>query len=173
MNTSPFKSSINPYLTFDNHLIPPFQHSGGFAEAKEKDGKGGFERLGLGGIRGFTLLEVLVATALLGIAVTVVLQLFSANLRAISVSGDYVSATVKAEAKMREVLNDDKLAEKSFSETTDDGYRIDILVTDTLKDRTENLQARLFEIDLTIHWTKGTKERSLTLRTLKMMRKQV
>lgn len=124
-------------------------------------------------LKGFTLLEVLVATALLGIAVTIVLQLFSANLRAISVSGDYVSAAVKAEAKMREVLDDNNLTEKSFVETTDGGYRIDISVTDVLKERTENLQAKLFEIDLTIHWTKGTKERSLTLRTLKIMRKQV
>ena len=122
---------------------------------------------------GFTLLEVLVAIAILGIAVTVVLQLFSANLRAISVSGDYVSAVTKAEAKMREILSDDKLSDKSLSETTDDGHRIDVSITDALKDRTENLQVRLLEINLTVHWTRGTKERSLTLRTLKVVEKQI
>ncbi len=37
---------------------------------------------------GFTLLEVLVALALLGVGVVVVLQLFSANLRSISASED-------------------------------------------------------------------------------------
>ncbi len=123
--------------------------------------------------RGFTLLEVLVATAILGIAVTVVLQLFSANLKAISASGDYVSAATKAGAKMREILSDDELSEKSFSEVTDDGYRMDVSITDTLKERTENLQVRLLEINLTIQWVRGTKERALTLSTMKVVEKEI
>jgi prepilin-type N-terminal cleavage/methylation domain-containing protein len=123
--------------------------------------------------RGFTLLEVLVATAILGIAVTVVLQLFSANLRAISVSEDYVSAATKAGAKMREILSDDDLSEKSFSEITDDGYRMDVSITDALKERTENLQVKLLEINLTIHWVRGTKESALTLKTLKVVEKEI
>ncbi len=122
---------------------------------------------------GFTLLEVLVSTAILGIAVTVVLQLFSANLRAISASGDYVSAATKAGAKMREILSYDELQEKSFSEVTDDGYRMDVSITDALKERTENLQVRLLEINLTIHWMTGTKERALTLRTMKVVEKEI
>ncbi len=122
---------------------------------------------------GFTLLEVLVALAILSIAVIVVIQLFSANLRAIAISGDYVSASIKAEAKMREILDDDKLSEKSWSETTDDGYRLDVSINEVLKARTENLQVRLLELDLIIHWIKGTKARSLTLRTLKMVEKEV
>jgi prepilin-type N-terminal cleavage/methylation domain-containing protein len=123
--------------------------------------------------RGFTLLEVLVATAILGIAVAVVLQLFSANLRAISVSEDYVSAATKAGAKMREILSDDELSEKSFSEITDDGYRMDVSITDALKERTENLQVKLLEINLTIHWVRGTKENALNLRTMKVVEKKV
>jgi len=123
--------------------------------------------------QGFTLLEVLVATAILGIAVAIVLQLFSANLRAISDSGDYVIAVTRAEMKMREVLAADDLAEKAYSELTNDGYRIDVAVAEILKDRTENIQQRLFEIDLTIHWTKGTKERAYTLRTMKLVKKQI
>ncbi|MBM4140425.1 MAG: type II secretion system protein [Nitrospira sp.] len=132
-----------------------------------------FIKGGLGGIRGFTLLEVLVAIALLGIAITVVLQLFSANLRAVSASDDYVSAVIKAEAKMRELLDDDKLSEKSWSETTDDGYRIDVLIYDAMKDRTENLQVRLLEVNLIIHWIKDTKERSLTLKAMKVVEKKI
>ena len=126
-----------------------------------------------GSRRGFTLLEVLVAIAILGIAVTVVLQLFSANLRSISASGEYVSAAIKAEAKMREILADDKLTEQTWSETTDDGYRMEVSITDALKERTENLQVRLLEIGLTIYWMKGTKEKSLTLRTTKILQKQI
>lgn len=124
-------------------------------------------------MEGFTLLEVLVAIAILGIAITVVLQLFSANLRAVSSSDDYVSAVMKAEARMREILDDEKLTERSWSEATDDGYRIDVSVSDTSKERTENLQVRLLKIDMTLRWTKGTKERSLTLRTLKVANKEI
>ena len=123
--------------------------------------------------KGFTLLEILVAIALLGIAITVVLQLFSANLRAIVASEDYVSASIKAEAKMREVLDDKELSEKSWSETTDDGYRIDVLIYDTAKERTENLQVRLLEINLIVRWIKDTKERSLTLKSMKGVNKQI
>jgi len=122
---------------------------------------------------GFTLLEVLVATALLGIAVALILQLFSSNLRALSVSEDFVHASVKAEAKMREVLDNDKPSETSFSETTDDGYRMDVWIKDTLKERTENIDIQLFQIDVTVRWIKGTKERSFTLRSLKAVRKQI
>jgi type II secretion system protein I len=125
------------------------------------------------GIKGFTLLEVLVAMAILGIAITIILQLFTANLSAISASEDYIFAATTATAKMREILSDDKLSERSLSEITPDGYRIDISVTDALKERTENLQVQLLEITLTIHWTGGLKEKSLTMKTMKVVEKQI
>lgn len=124
--------------------------------------------------RGFTLLEVLVSTAILGIAVTVVFQLFAANLRAVSASKDYVFASVKAEAKMREVLDSEELeAEASWSEVTNDGYKIDVSVKEILEERTENLQVRLLEIALTIRWRSGTAEKSQTLRTIKTVLKKI
>lgn len=122
---------------------------------------------------GFTLLEVLVATAILAIAVTVVLQLFSANLRSIAASEEYVSAATRAEAKMREILNDDNLSEQSYRETTSDGYNIEVSVTDTLSERTENLQVKMLEIVLTVQWLKDSKQRTFTLRTMKVRKKEV
>jgi prepilin-type N-terminal cleavage/methylation domain-containing protein len=121
---------------------------------------------------GFTLLEVLVATAILGIAVAVVLQLFSANLRALTLSEDYVAATKRAEAKMREILDETALAETSLSETTGDGYRIDVSVTNTQQERTENLPVKLLDVSLTVHWIKVNRERSLSIKTLKVVRKE-
>ncbi len=109
--------------------------------------------------------------AILGIAIAVVLQLVSANLRAISVSGDYVTAATRAEVKMREILSDDRLSEKSFSEATQEGYRIDVSIIDVMKERTENLQVKLLEVDLTIHWIQGTKQKSMSLRTFKVVEK--
>ena len=122
---------------------------------------------------GFTLLEILVSLALLGIAITVILQLFTTNLRALSVSKDYVSAAIRAEAKMREILEDTDLTEKSWSEVTDEGYRFDASVTEKLKERTENLQVRMLEIDLTVQWSEGSKMKFLTLKTMKVVNKRI
>jgi general secretion pathway protein I len=123
--------------------------------------------------QGFTLLEVLVAVALLGIAITVVLQLFSTNTRAISESDEYISASVSAESKMREILDDDNISETSYSEVTDDGYTMDVSIVEVLPERTENLQVRLLEISLKMHWMRGAHEKSFTLRTMKLLEKQV
>lgn len=122
---------------------------------------------------GFTLLEVLVALALLAIAVTVVIQLFSANLKVIYASEDYVGATIKANARLREILSDDKLSEKSWSETTEDGYSIYVNVYKTLKDRTEDLNIDVLEIDLTVKWRTGIREKSINLKTLKMVPRKI
>jgi prepilin-type N-terminal cleavage/methylation domain-containing protein len=56
------------------------------------------------GKAGFTLLEVLVSLSLLGIAVTVIFQLYSANLRSIAGSEDYVAAALEAQSQMREIV---------------------------------------------------------------------
>jgi general secretion pathway protein I len=122
---------------------------------------------------GFTLLEILVALALLGVAIVMVLELFSADIKAIMASEDYVSAVMKAEAKMREVLDDDKLEEGTTSEAMENGCVADVTVSEVMKERTESLPVRLLEITLMFHWTKGTTTRALTLKTMKVVTKKV
>ena len=122
---------------------------------------------------GFTLLEVLVAMVLLSISLVAIFELFSADLRGIAKSDDYSHAVIMAESKMREILDDDTLAERTWTESTDDGYRIDAVVSSTASDRTENLQIKLLEINLTVSWIKDAKERTLNLKTLKMVNKQI
>jgi len=135
-------------------------------------GRRGFIISGTRG-NGFSLLEVLVALALLSIALVVILQLFSANLAGLSASDSYAKAVLKAESKMREVLDDEDIAEKSSSETTDDGYRIDTAITNAETQRTENLPVRLLEINLTVRWANGLKERVFTLKAMKTVPKKV
>jgi general secretion pathway protein I len=53
--------------------------------------------------RGFTLLEVLVALAIMGLAVVTVIQLFSQGLRLLKLSGDHQRAVLLADQKLREV----------------------------------------------------------------------
>jgi len=122
---------------------------------------------------GFTLLEVLVALSILSTAIILIFQLFSANMRNIALSEDYVSATVTADARMRDVLEDDALTVNHWSETTGDGYRIDVAVSDALQQRTQALPVRLLEVVLTIYWTRNMKEKSFTLRTMKMVKRKI
>jgi len=122
--------------------------------------------------KGFTLLEVLVALAILATAVTIIFQLFSASLRNIGVSEDVVLATVKAEAKMREVLNSEELKENSWTETTDDGYTFAVNITQTLQEKTDTMPVQVLQVDLAISWTKNAKTRTLHLKTFKTVDRQ-
>ena len=120
-------------------------------------------------LRGFTLLEILVALVILGTSVVIVLQLFSSGLRSIHVSEDLALASLEAEAKMQEILEDPALDEKTSTDVTESGYRFDVAVTEALKERTENLTIRMLQVDLTVRWMTGSKERSFTLRSLKVV----
>jgi prepilin-type N-terminal cleavage/methylation domain-containing protein len=122
---------------------------------------------------GFTLFEVIVSIALLSIALAVILQLFSANLRGIATSDAYVDAVIKAESIMREILDNDELTETSWKKITEDGYTIDASITSTAVERTESLLVELLDIHLTINWTEGVKERSISLKTLKVVEKEI
>jgi len=122
---------------------------------------------------GFTLLEILVSLALLSIALVTIFELFSANLKGIAASEDYVEASLRAESAMREILDEEDLEESSWGDTTDDGYTMDVVITPTFQERTENLQVELLEVSLTLHWVKGTKDRQLTLKTIKLVPKKV
>jgi type II secretion system protein I len=120
------------------------------------------------GAEGFTLLEILVALAIMAIAVTLVLQLFSVNLRAVSIAGDMTSAAIRGEARIREILAEPSLTETSWSEALADGYRMDISISEVLKERTDNLPVKMMEVSLTIHWIEGRREKSLSLKSQKI-----
>ena len=122
---------------------------------------------------GFTLLEVLVALSILAISVVIVFQIFSGNLRALVASDEYVMAAAAAEAHMREALDDKDFAIKSYSKTTDDGYRIDVAIAETEEERTRELTVQLLEVTLTLHWTKQGHDKTMVLKTVKMVEKKV
>ncbi|NIO15670.1 MAG: prepilin-type N-terminal cleavage/methylation domain-containing protein [Deltaproteobacteria bacterium] len=118
---------------------------------------------------GFTLFETLVAISILGIAIAVVIQLYSANLRALSSSEDYILASMRGEAKMREVLLRSDLSEGSWSESVEDGYRFDITVQEVLGERTQNLQIKMLQVSLSVTWSRGTREKSIRMSTMNVV----
>ena len=123
---------------------------------------------------GFTLLEVLVALAILGVALAVIFQIFSANLRTVKFAEDDGYAAAKAAARMRFIVDQEPPSEAtSWTETTDDGYNMDVSISEYMADRTENLPVKMLQIDLTIHWLRGTKPKSLTLRTVKTVHRSL
>ncbi len=125
----------------------------------------------ISGTGGFTLLEILVAIALLAIALTLIFQLFSGSLNTIRTSEDYLKAAWEGEVSLRRVLNDDNLQTGTFTEVTANGYRIEATISEALKEKTDSLPCRVMEIDLAVKWSKGTKEKVTHLRTVKLIDK--
>ncbi len=122
-------------------------------------------------VPGFTLLEVLVALEIMAFAVVYLVQLSSSNLRLIAASGEQTDAATRAESKMREIISRDVLEEKSWQEETEQGHRVAVAVSEDLKERSENLPIKLLKIEMDFSWQQGLKEKTLTLRTLKMVNK--
>ena len=110
------------------------------------------------------------ALAIMAVAVTMILQLFSSSLRAISRSGDTITAAAQGEARFREILEDQaSLTASSWHEAKENGYPMDIDITEVLQERTDTLPVKLMEVVLTVHRQEGQKEKKLTLRTMKMV----
>lgn len=109
------------------------------------------------------------ALMVMGFAVVYLVQLFSSNLRMIGTSQDYMVALTQAEAAMREIVEGDKIEEKSWNKETDQGFHVEVSVSEALKERTENLPIKLLQIEMIFSWEKALRKKSLTLKTLKMV----
>ena len=119
--------------------------------------------------RGFTLVEIMVALTVMGFAVVSLVQLFSSNLRMIGTSQDYMAALTLAEFVMREIVESEKIEEKSWKEESDRGYQVEVTVSETQKERTEHLPIKLLQIELVFSWEKALRKKSMTFRTLKIV----
>lgn len=103
---------------------------------------------------GFTLLEVMVAIAIIAIALTAVLGLQSQSLSLASEAKFSTTAVFLAQHKMAEIETEDPhdLASDSGDFGEDfPGYRWDLKVNNVL-DAPENVSDHLKQIDLTISW---------------------
>lgn len=121
---------------------------------------------------GFTLIEVVVALAILGIALTAIIELFSGGLRLARTSVEYTKAINIARMKMEEITSQQKIKEGVNEGKYDDTFRwqVGIKRTDILqieKDSDFKPPIELFQIRVDILWKSGAKERSASVESYK------
>lgn len=122
---------------------------------------------------GFTLIETVIALAILGIGLTVIIELFSGGLRLARTSEEYTKAMNFARMKLEEIISQQKIEEGTDEGEYDDTYRwqvsmkkMDLLPME--KDSDFKPPVELFQVKVDILWKSGSKERSATIESYKV-----
>ena len=129
--------------------------------------------------KGFTLIEVVVSLAIIGISIVTILQLFSGGLRSIKISDDYLRASILAQNKMKELESRSSIfinQEGVFEQ--DDRYNWSLAVENYdftgLHPQFENLKEGNIEnpifvdkVRLKVFWNTSHGQREMELVTLK------
>ena len=102
--------------------------------------------------RGFTLLEVLVALAILSLTVVVSIQGFAAGLRLLKLSGDHQSAMLIADLKAREVTTPKEGREDGTEGSFTWERTIKVLPAPDLDFPGRAARWRVYEIDVKVKW---------------------
>lgn len=126
----------------------------------------------MGNKRGFTLLEVMIAIAILGVALTVILQLFAQGLDSAERSGEYSKAVLYAKEKMEELIAMDDLAEGEESGEFDDVYRWHSEIKPAELEDEEGYQyfpMKILELTVRVSWLSDGKEKNFAVKTLKSL----
>jgi type II secretion system protein I len=122
---------------------------------------------------GFTLLEVLVALAILGVAVVAVIQGFAQGLRLLKVSGDHQQAMLLADIKLREITEEQLRADSGpvEREANDEGpfhweRTTTLLETPDLRPATGPPRWRVYQLAVRVSWDEHREVELVTLRTV-------
>ena len=129
-------------------------------------------------MRGFSLLEILVAFTLLALAMGILMQIFSRGVNGAGLADKYAKATMMAESKLAAVGVESVLQAGETTGKFDDDFqwRLSIApyVEPAAKDATVNpvdiealMATRLYEVALTVSFqSDDSRERQVTLNTL-------
>lgn len=125
--------------------------------------------------KGFTLIEVIIALAILGIGLTVIMELFSGGLRLGRVSQEYTKAMNFASLKLEEMTGQKTIEAGEDEGEFDKTFRwrtgvekVDILPYD--KGTEFKPPVDLYHIRVNVLWTSGSKERSAGLESYKTVK---
>ena len=114
--------------------------------------------------RGFSLLEVMVALAILGIALVSIFQLFSLNLRSTLKAEDYSKAIFYARSMLDEAYSFVDPADASDIKEYENRYQVTRKVS--LKSESEDGDIKLYEITVNVAWPPSGNFRISGLRTV-------
>jgi general secretion pathway protein I len=114
---------------------------------------------------GFTLLEVLVAFAILSVAVVAVIQGFAQGLRLLKVAGDHQRAVLLADQKAREVVNPVESHDRGQDGAFDWERTVTIVTTPDLDRTPATRKWHVYQIDVKVRWGDKRAIEITTLRT--------
>ena len=131
--------------------------------------------MGSGRKQGFTLIEVVIALAVLGIGLVILIELFAGGLRLGRTSGEYTKAVGYARMKLEEVALAERIVEGAESGNFDREYRwevaikkVDLLPLAKAPDfipPVEFYQVRVFVI-----WKSGSRERTTVVESYRTVK---
>lgn len=118
----------------------------------------------------------MVSVAILGIALTFLMQLFSGSLTSADRSSEYTQAILYAREKMGELTAKDDLSEGEDKGEFDGKYKWQAqILRSKLMDEEEykDLPADAYEIELRVLWSSGDKDREIGIESFKAIPKSV
>ena len=120
--------------------------------------------------RGFTLIEVIVAFAIVALALSAVFQIFSTGLRSSVVTENYNMAVLLADSKLAGMGIEEPLETGDQSGTFDNGFRWETYVR-LYDDGGSTFMPgaiQAFEVSVTVKWGGVIRERTVSLATLRL-----
>jgi len=125
--------------------------------------------------QGFTLLEVVVAMAILGIGLVIIIELFSGGLRLGRTSEEYTKAVGYARMKLEEISLTKSLEEGIQEGEFDPEYRwqLEVKKVDLLppgKETSYQPPVALYWLRIDVLWKSGTRERATALESYRLLK---
>lgn len=120
--------------------------------------------------RGFTLIEVIVAFAIVALAMSALFQIFSTGLRSSVVTENYNMAVLLADSKLAGIGIEEPLEAGDQSGTFDNGFRWETNVRpyDDGGSTFTPGAIQAFEVTVTVKWGGVVRERTVSLATLRL-----
>ncbi len=123
--------------------------------------------------RGFTLLEIMVAFTIMALSVAVLLRAFGGSVRLIGDAGEMAKAVTLAQSKLAEVGRIIPVEESEESGEWQQNYHwtLSIQPFEPFQPVADNPRLAMYRVEVTVTWQDGRHQRSYSLSTLRLARK--